>query len=64
MNDVKVPEEVFVNQYPAYIAKMAHFSLQDTRRAKGEDPEVKTLRYVLSDDPEEAEAQEEVILGL
>lgn len=44
---IEPPTEIFINQYPGYVAKYAHQSYKEAQEAAHGTP-VKTLRYVLS----------------
>ena len=48
-------KELFVNQYSGYIANQLHETYEEARKGCGNDPQIKTIKFVRA--PEEPEEE-------
>lgn len=53
-------KELFVNQYPNYIANHSHESYEEARKGCCDDPKVKTIKFVRVPEEEPEEVKEQV----
>ena len=49
-------KELFMNQYPNYIANHSHDTYEEARKGCNDDPKVKTIKFVRA--PEEPEIED------
>jgi hypothetical protein len=52
-------KELFVNQYPRYIANRSHETYEEARKGCDNDPKVKTIKFVRA--PEDQQVSENIV---